>query len=305
VNRLACALDLGSAAQLLNIEFGVPFTGPDDSWLDFDPPAFLIDGLALKTGVDSCLIRGMTARGYVPLLIDDLRPGAFDEYVGQFSLLLPDGYRQPRRIPIIPWYDPNRFRSPYGCAACLAEDAASYLRLFWRFAWMVSCPIHGVMFEGVSYVGSACIAGAGGHCYSKSSQLVIAPVELTAIGKITSQALATGYCQVPGGKLHGGVWLRLLRTVIHELSVSRTAAGSYCADIGSLWERLGLDYRQPMTHWRPYEALAYEQQVIMMRVAALALDWAFNRAPWSHAFPGAAAKIFLPSTIAALSELSD
>jgi hypothetical protein len=100
--------------------------------------------------------------------------------------------------------------------------------------------------------------------------------DLLALDRITLGAVTVGKGVLPGSRkmVPGGAWLRALRTLIDELVRPVTAIGRWARDdVAAAWRRAGsnLDARQGLTH-RPYEQLLPDQRVLLLRVAAAAVQ---------------------------------
>ena len=90
--------------------------------------------------------------------------------------------------------------------------------------------------------------------------------------RLTFEGVATGMVTLPGRPLHVGVWFRLLRTLLDEVSMaaSRVSARS-AATLAKLWAATGRPPRGSLTVWRPYERLDLPLQQAMLEAAAAAL----------------------------------
>jgi hypothetical protein len=94
----------------------------------------------------------------------------------------------------------------------------------------------------------------------------------------THQALTTGAVKLPGRRVHAGVWFRLLRTLLDELSLSAAAVRKASArTLAQVWEIAELRPRAGIRIWQPYERLAWPQQEDLLIAAAVALDLAAHR----------------------------
>jgi hypothetical protein len=69
-----------------------------------------------------------------------------------------------------------------------------------------------------------------------------------------------------------GIWFRLLRTLLDELSIapSRVAVRSRTA-LHRIWQVTGRPVRAGLTVWRPFEQLDWPRQETMLEAAAVAL----------------------------------
>src|SRR5262249_23554522 len=139
------------------------------------------------------------------------------QYTHALAFLLPQGHRPVRHPFVLPWYLRRRFYQPRGCRDCLAEAAEPYLRLHWRFAWMLTCPAHKRMLEPFCLRIPA--AGTTQVAWIDEKAEHIDPSPLLMLDTITLQAITSGSCELPCGKIPGALWIRLLRTVLDELGV--------------------------------------------------------------------------------------
>jgi hypothetical protein len=95
---------------------------------------------------------------------------------------------------------------------------------------------------------------------------------------ITLQAVTQGIVELPSGRrLHGGVWLRILRTLIEELNTIGKIIGSRNrALITPFWKELNLFVREGFSRYVVFEQLSYKKQLTLMRVASLVFKAIFS-----------------------------
>ncbi len=277
VTRLARALAI-SPAVLLWHNAGIHLKTAADYHLDFDPPEHMLLSLAEGTGQSLDAILRLTARGYVPSLLDrlDAIPTGIAQYTHGLAFLLPIDRRPAHRPPVAPWYSLRRFRQPHGCPNCLAEDAEPYLRLHWRFPWMLTCPIHKRLLHPVT-IQTTPLTWVYGPAYIPDA---LSP--LPGFDAITHQAITAGSCELPCGKVPGALWLRLLRTVLDELAVGIAGASMYGETLKRLWSSVGRAYGSYLLPWRPYERLEQKYQQLFMLMAAKAFTEAFEQPHMRH-----------------------
>ncbi len=245
--------------------------------LDLDPPEGLLDALAERTGVPLVELRHMTINGWVPWLLDTLGPEpepgeAFDTYVDQDSVLLTVKERRRRQVPgWRAWLPPEANRVPMrrACPPCLtAGPATDYaFTLVSQLPLTLSCPKHGCRLEPTF--------GVLGTFYGWEKPNTVptaAPAPVVAMDQRTHEGLRTGTVTLPRGSVHVGVWFRLLRTLIDELSTPVAALRTDARrSIRRIWETVGHPVRAGMGLWYPYEALAWQRQQAMLEAAATAL----------------------------------
>ena len=220
----------------------------------------------------------MTVQGWVPLLIDGLEPdpSRYVTYVGGYSILYPVSLRRVRKFSDwVPWISADRFKEEKACRLCLKEGPEPYRRLSWRMAWMTSCPVHGVLLEDI-FVKS-------GRCCAAVKPPEPAPPEILAMDLMTLQAVKDGKVSLPRRDVHGGVWVRLLRALIDELSLPKTSINQYVKNVVRIWNSLDLSVRQGLSATGvPFEMMAPQRQFLLMRAAGVAIDMlmkgSFNKA---------------------------
>lgn len=242
--------------------------------VDWDPPAWVLDALAERTGATLAQLRAMTLAGQVPWLMDALavRRGdeqeTFDTYVRQNSVILAPGeagrHQVHRGDRASRWAGPwraTRLHDPRTCPAC-AREPSPRKALAWDLPLTIGCHEHGCFLRGAREVALAAVLG-------EELPLVPVPEPLATLDRYTYQALAAGRVALPGREVHAGVWFRLLRSLLDEVSL-RTAsltARSRSA-LERVWREAGRPQRGGLTVWRPYEALDWPVQEAMLHAAA-------------------------------------
>ncbi|WP_448072685.1 TniQ family protein [Georgenia yuyongxinii] len=196
--------------------------------MDLNPPAGVLPALAARTGVPLERLRHMTIAGQAPWLLDSLdrepAPGAaFDTYVHQGSVLLTAKERPRRQVPgWRAWLptDPKRGPLRRACPTCQSTAAAATFgfSLISQVPLTLSCPHHGCHLEPAFGGLGAFVAWE-----KKGTRARAAPAAVVAMDARTHQALHTGTVTLPRRSVHVGVWCRLLRTLIDELSAPVSA----------------------------------------------------------------------------------
>jgi hypothetical protein len=93
--------------------------------------------------------------------------------------------------------------------------------------------------------------------------------------RLTWQGITTGSVTLPGRPVHVGVWLRIMRTLLDEVSIRQgRLTRKSAASIAMIWEATGRPPRGGLTVWRPYERLGPALQRAMTEAAATALQLA-------------------------------
>jgi hypothetical protein len=239
------------------------------------PPMAMLAVLSERTGVELARLQAMTLQGWVPWLFDALDVNLhqmqpmFDSYVRDNSVLLAPGeagtsavlYRY-RRWPG-PWFPQH---APLSACPVCASDPDRGKALVWRLVLMTGCVEHGVRLENSATLAISCALDRPHP----------APIALTGplalVDGYTHQALTTGRVDLPGHSVHAGVYFRLLRSLIDELSMSPsglTKAGSYA--LHRVWNEAGCEERAGLSVWRPYESMDSDMQEKLRGCAGVAL----------------------------------
>lgn len=98
---------------------------------------------------------------------------------------------------------------------------------------------------------------------------------VAALDRYTYQGLTTGRAGLPGRDIHVGVWFRLLRTLLAEVSEAPSQVGGQSAAMLRLiWQTVGQPQRTGLSVWQPYEYLDWPRQQAMLHAAAVAVQLA-------------------------------
>ena len=252
--------------QLLADDLGYP--GLHDEHIDLMPPRELLCQLRVRAGLSIKTIDLMTLAGHVPTLLDDLNGSAesFNNYCHRYSVLLPPGRRSARLLPgWRPWWSvAERWPVARACRECIEQAGFCFYRLAWRLPILSCCPVHGLMLERA-------VLGRPDYCHWPETNPMIAAPALQAMDRRTWAALTRGTVELPGRAISAAAWLRLLRTVVDELSARSGLQGDGSA-IKEAWNRAGVPYRAGLEKWECYEALPHERQTWLMQGAAEAIQ---------------------------------
>lgn len=248
------------------LEHGLGHRELSDAELDLNPQPHLLDELAKRAGLDQYRVRAMTMAAWVPWLFDSLTPApdTYETYVHQFSLLLLPGRRivyAPRNW--VPWLSTSGIR--LGCRECL--ESGPTILLFWQLPLMASCPVHRRRLE--TYEGHP--ADYIRWTTSAEDQREL-PESLTLMDRRTWQAITTGSVDLPRYAVHAGVWFRLLRTLLDELSTAQGRYGRQLEDVRGVWDHCGHPFRAGLHSWQPFEALRWTSQQQLFEAAAAAME---------------------------------
>jgi hypothetical protein len=275
LDRLAALYGM-TARELLRNNLGPASALLDDpavTDLDWDPPFALLEALAERTGTGAGELRLMTVAGWVPWLADTLDarhgPVAFLTYARQDSVLLSPGEAGAnavgRWLPWLPADGPNRRPLRRVCPEC-AADRDHGTPLTATIPLMLTCPEHGLRLEAEGDV-------TFGRSMGQPPPRRPGAGHLTALDRLTWEGLTTGAVTLPRRHVHVGVWLRMLRTLLDEVSISDSRARRRSvAALRQIWDGAGSPPRAGLKVWRPYEALGAPRQEAMLEAAACALD---------------------------------
>jgi len=281
VSRIANRYNMYLEDFLWN-EFAISMEGKGTYYLDLNPPLSLLTKLSERTGIEFNAIRVLTAQGYTPLLIDSLqitKANVLNDYINQYRIF--PGKRNNLLVAEqqdwIPWLNVKQSATTIrGCKLCLDEDPEPYVRLYWQFLWMMTCPKHKTLLK--SFLFYRAENKRMGHIFIDKNEvnLQYSLDTLFALDSITLQAVTTGMVKVPSGTLHGGVWLRILRTLIEELNAPIKIIGqSNRRLMMPFWQELKLSIRQDFGRHTLFEKCNNDTRLILMLVASLVVKAIF------------------------------
>ena len=262
-----------SLADLVRYNLGtieLETSGRDSGGLDLDPPAAVITAVHERTGVPLDRIRQMTIAGWVPWLLDTMEatddPAAFNTFVHQDSVLLAPGRWVDRKTPgWRPWLPATPMHR--ACPECVGQDRRG-LTLMSQIPLLLTCPEHGCRLQPIyGALGEFAFWDNGARQPNE-----VGP-ELLALDRRTHEALTTGMVELPRRAVHGGVWFRLLRTLLDELNTPASHARSQAKALEQIWRITDRPARGVvgLTKWRPYENLPWPLQQATLEAAAVAI----------------------------------
>jgi hypothetical protein len=151
------------------------------------------------------------------------------------------------------------------CQDCIAGESPG-ASLVNALPLMTTCGEHGCRLAPETAVRLALL-------HHDPLPLVPVPGPVAAMDRLTWEGLTTGTVTLPRRQVHAGVWLRMLRTLLDEVSLpgSRVRRRSAAA-LGKIWDAAGLPPRAGLKVWQPYEVLGEQRQEAMLKAAAFALD---------------------------------
>ncbi|MGW4719477.1 TniQ family protein [Nocardia sp. NPDC004260] len=260
--------------DLLGPQFAAFCQNPD--LLDEDPPPGLLGAVSRASGVPTERLGPMTMPAWVPLLFDSVpMPERYAEqtfytYVRQYSVLLAPG--EATRFEIVgrrswrgPWMPATRMER--SCPLCIAEPEPRRSWI-WGLPLAVGCTLHRRRLFWREELLRVEVAG-----------LDVVPIPIpepfATLENYTHQALTTRAVALPGRCVHAGVWFRLLRTLLDELSLSPNGVRAEAArTLAQVWEAAEVEPRAGVRLWQPYERLPWPHQQDLLTAAAVALDLA-------------------------------
>lgn len=264
LNRVAMCYEM-DLEELLRYEWG----NGKITDLDIRPPDGFLETIAGRSGYELDTLRCMTMAGWVPWLLDsfDFDDNAFNCYVTQFSVLLPQKNRPKRIIPGWRAWLPKQ-NLDRACPVCINKSSGkSILKLMWQFPLFVSCPVHGCWLE-------PCICLAGKFYGWENKALKPRPADsfIRKMDHYTQQAFITGHVELPRRSIHAGLWFRLLRTLIDELNTPLSNWGAHSRILRMIWEKCGYAVRAGQAYWYPFEILDASIQLQFLEAAGMAIN---------------------------------
>jgi hypothetical protein len=133
---------------------------------------------------------------------------------------------------------------------------------------MTTCGEHGLRLQAEVAVRLAALD-------PEPEPFPLAPGPVVAMDRLTWEGVTAGRVTLPGRAVHVGVWLRLLRTLLDEVSMAASQVSARSAAVlAKVWAATGRPPRGGLTAWRPYERLGLPLQQAMLEAAAAALRMA-------------------------------
>ncbi|WP_073708031.1 TniQ family protein [Glutamicibacter sp. 0426] len=246
--------------------------------LDLEAPSDLITTVAERTGVPEKRVHRMTVAGWVPWLLDSLQPeeiprSSYQTYVRQDSVLFTFKERPYREVldwrAWLPLHSKER-RVSRVCPVCVESttDNSFVLTLIAQLPITLTCPHHGCRLAPA--FGPYEFVGWENNKINKRpalGQIIIQDAR-------TEEALTTGKVTLPRRTIHVGVWFRLLRTVIEEISTTLSNLRVRPRRmIELIWREAGHPVRAGIIGAaRTYESLSWPQQEMLLEAAATAMQ---------------------------------
>ncbi len=264
LRRLAAEYQM-DVSQL--IQHGLGIDPGAEQALDLNPPHLLLDTLAERTGITRDRLAHMHLAGSTPWLLDSVQPdpAGFATYVRQFSVLLTPGTRSKHSarswVAWMPHHPVQR-----ACRECMQDPDRQGLLMIWLLPLTLSCPDHELILE-------PCIGIPGDHLtwISDATAARTASDAVLAMDRRTQQALSAGHVELPARRIHAGVWFRVLRTILHELSTPVTYWKPRATDLQLIWDSSGHPVRARQSWWRTFEAFPWPIQTQLLQAAAEAI----------------------------------
>jgi len=265
LRRIAAGYEM-DVAEL--VEHGLGHDAQAAGDLDGEPPPGLLGALGQRTGIAPSRLREMTLAGWTPWLLDSRQPdpSAFNTYARQFSVLLEPGKRSKHAAgPWRAWMPRDRLRRV--CARCIEDPGRAGLLLTWQLPLTLSCPEHRVMLEPCIGFPGDYIAWTDDDDPPRAASNAVLEMD-----DRTQQALQTGQVRLPGRSVHAGVWFRLLRSILDEVSTPVTYWGSHAEDLRRIWASCGHPIRAGQATWRPFEVWPWPVQTQLLQAAAASIE---------------------------------
>ena len=150
----------------------------------------------------------------------------------------------------------------------------------WQLPLTVACLDHGCRLEDAREIAQAAVR-------DQKPQPVPVEEPLATLDRYTYEGLITGRVTLPGRTVHVGLWFRLLRSLLDEVSLAlttRSASGRITLE--RIWQATGRPERGGLNVWQPYEHMDWPMQEAMLHAAATAL-WLCNWPPTNGSPPAA------------------
>jgi hypothetical protein len=286
LGRIAASYNL-LLEDLLKYDLGYEISTDE---LDLNPPNILLDSIAHRSNLSFEQIHNMTFKSWVPFIIDyiDPIPDIFNTYMLQYPVLLPAKERFSRILTNWrPWLsDPSIVRA---CQSCIKSEPKTIIRLSWKLPIMLTCPFHGCRLQ-------TCMSYSSEYVYWKEEETIDPPVTNAILNMDTRtwQALVTGKVDLPLRSIHAGVWFRLLRSLLNELSLPLSSYPAHANCIKHIWNTCEHPVRAGLNKWKPYESLPLQKQMQMLEAAATAISMIEEK---SLSIFGEYSKLFQPEII--------
>ncbi len=247
-----------------------PYLIEHDRW---EVPEPLAKALVERSGVDPGHLKTMTLGGWTPWLLDKFSvrdfeaQEVFDTYVRQNSVLLRPGEAGRNHVTERhwrgPWMPGPAFRQRR-CPVC-ATDPARPQALAWKLPLVTGCAEHGCRLIDDRDKRKLLLPE------HERPQPIPVPEPLARLDRLTYEGLATGRVRLPGRPVHVAVWLRLLRSLLDEVSLlGRRQHTKQRLEL--IWQATGRGPRGGLSTWKPYELMDPLMQEAMRHAAAVALD---------------------------------
>ena len=138
--------------------------------------------------------------------------------------------------------------------------------LVWTLPLLLSCPLRGCWLEAQLGLPGVLLQWERPGVPPRPASAAIARMD-----DRTWQALTCGAVDLPQRRVHAGLWFRLLRTLLDELSAAVSLYRGRVWEVRSIWERCGHPVRAGLRAWRPYETLDLSVQLHLLEAAAVAI----------------------------------
>jgi hypothetical protein len=132
---------------------------------------------------------------------------------------------------------------------------------------MASCPVHGRRLETYEGHPADYILWA-----TPAHDRRALPESLSLMDRRTWQAISTGSVDLPRYRVHAGIWFRLLRSLLDELTTAQGRYGRQLEDVRRVWEHCGHPFRAGLYSWQPFETLHWTAQQQLLEAAAAAME---------------------------------
>jgi hypothetical protein len=130
------------------------------------------------------------------------------------------------------------------CTVCVSDTDRGDA-LIWQLPLMVGCGEHGCRLEERIEIERA-------RLDKQPLPFTTVAEPVATLDRYTHQALMTGLVDLPGRTVHAGVWFRLLRSLLNELTLSSSMLNRHDkATVEQVWQTAGLRERAGLAVWTP------------------------------------------------------
>ncbi|MDC0535453.1 TniQ family protein [Francisellaceae bacterium] len=186
--------------------------------IEINPSDNVIQNISKKSGQKLSVLRNMTMAYLAPWIVDSLKidNNDFVTYVNQFPVLLSKGVDDTFASENwVPWNLNNPLSRV--CPICIEENNGE-IKSGWRYSFLLTCNIHSFRLKKAGII-------KGKFKFNIIEEEVAITDSLLEMDRKSWQALDTGEVILKNRKVNCAIWFRVLRRIVHELSISPSRCG--------------------------------------------------------------------------------